>query len=116
MSSFIQHGFQGSFILSLIPKLFYPTIIPITFTIGFVSGIAPDLVEFIGRVFFNVNLKQLTHEGTINKYFRWNPAWQLHILTDKYFHSLEDDNWVKQLNEWIGWLIIDPLIIKFLFF
>lgn len=116
MSSFAQHTFQGGFILSLPFKLFYPQLAIVVFIIGAISGLLPDAIEFVSRVFFNVNLKPSTHYGLINNLMRWNPSWQLHTLQDLYWHSLKDDDWRKQLNEWIGWFVINPLIIKFIFF
>lgn len=115
MSSFVQHTFQGGFITALPFKLFYPPLATAMFIIGAISGLLPDLIEFIGRIFFNVYLKPLTHTGALNKMMSWNPAWQLHTVQDRYWHSLSENDWKRELNEWIGWFIIDPLIIYWIF-
>lgn len=115
MSSFVQHSFQGGFITSLAFKLLYPPLTNLMFWFGFISGAAPDVIEFIGRVFFGVYLKSDTHFGWINGLMKWNPAWQLHVLQDQYWHSLDEKDWKRQLNEWIGWFIINPLIVYIVF-
>lgn len=116
MSSFINHGFQGAFIQSFVFKLFYKPLFVYSFYFGFISGISPDLIEFIGRVFFGVYLKTDTHFGWINNLMKWNPAWQLHTLQDQYWHALDERDWKRQLNEWLGWFIINPLVVYYYFY
>lgn len=117
MSSFIQHGFRGGFITALPVKLFYPQYAVLIFWIAFFFGMLNDLIEFVGRIFFGVYLKPLTHNQNswLSKLLFWCVPYQIHILEDIYWHSLNENDWKRQMNEWVGWFIINPLIVYIIF-
>jgi len=117
MGAFVHHGVRGGFMSAYPFWLFgFGQIAQWIFIIQGVIGMLPDVIEFMGRTFFNVFLKESTHHGRINSLMRWNPAWSWHTeVEDPLFHSLSEDHWLRRGNETFSWLILDPLMIYIIY-
>jgi len=94
--TFPAHGVFGAGVTALPFALFSDEVKIVAASFGFLSGIAPDVTDWIAaKVFHGARWQLYTrmHSGDLVKYFRWMPAYYFHLEFDKIIHLYPGYNW-----------------------
>ena len=59
---------------------------------GFLGGIAPDAISWLGGLFGGDEfaIKEVTHNGALAEVFIYHPAYALHLFLDSIVHPIPD--------------------------